>query len=136
MSLQFLSNEWFDQVMALRADAEATLGDAGLPAEVKSVKLNISVPHATGEKQFSVSGGEPQLGHIADADTKVIVEYDVARRLFLEGDVSAGMQAFMGGQIRIEGDMTKLLLLQQHLSSPPSAAQTALREKVVGFTRV
>lgn len=136
MSLQFLSNEWFDRVMALRADAEATLGDAGLPVEVRSVKLNISVPHASGEKQFAISGGEPQLGHIADADTRVIVEYDVARRLFLDGDISAGVQAFMAGQIRIEGDMTRLLLLQQHLSSQPSAGQMALREKVVGFTRV
>lgn len=67
MSLQSLSNEWFDQVMVLRAGAAASLGEA----EVRSAKQNISVsvsvsvPRAAGEKPFAVSGGEPGLGHVA-----------------------------------------------------------------------
>ena len=134
MALQFLSKEWFDQVMSLRAEALATLGDDGLPADVKQVKLNISVPHADGEKQFSVRNGDAQMGHISDADTKLTLEYDVARRLVLEGDVSAGMQAFMSGQIKVEGDMSKLLVLQQHLAAQLTPAQAALRDRMIGFT--
>lgn len=63
MSLQSLSNEWFDQVMVLRAGAAASLGEA----EIRSAKRNISVsvPRAAGEKPFAVSGGEPGLGHVA-----------------------------------------------------------------------
>lgn len=134
MALQFLSKEWFDQVLALRAEVEATLGADGIPAEVKLVKLNISVPHESGEKHFSLKDGDAYMGHITDADTKLTVEYDVARRLIIEGDVSAGMQAFMSGQIRVEGDMSKLLLLQQHLAAQPTPEQLALRAKVVEFT--
>lgn len=134
MALQFLSKEWFDQVMALRAEAEALMGADGIPDGVKQVKLNITVPHASGDKQFSVKDGDAQVGHIGDAETKLTVEYDVARRLIIEGDVSAGMQAFMAGQIRVEGDMSKLLVLQQHLAAPQTAEQQALRQKVVDFT--
>lgn len=136
MSLKFLSNEWFDRVLALRAEAEATLGDAGVPAEIRAVKLNISVLHPEGEKQFALAGGNPQVGHVSDADSRVTVDYEVARKLFLEGDVSAGMQAFMAGQIRVEGDMSKLLLLQQHMGARPSSEQAALRDKVIAFTVV
>lgn len=134
MALQFLSKEWFDQVLALRAEAEATLGADGIPAEVKLVKLNICVPHVQGEMKFSLKDGDAQMGHIDDADTKVTVEYDVARRLIIEGDVSAGMQAFMAGQIRVEGDMSKLLVLQQQLAAPPTPEQLALRKRVIEFT--
>lgn len=68
--------------------------------------------------------------------TRVTVDYEVARKLFLEGDVSAGMQAFMAGQIRVEGDMSRLLLLQQHMGARPSGEQAALRDKAIAFTVV
>ena len=32
--------------------------------------------------------------------------------MFLEGNQQAAMQAFMGGQIKVEGDMTKLMAMQ------------------------
>lgn len=134
MTLPFLSHEWFDAVMALRAEAEASLGDAGVPAEVRQVKLNVSVPHARGEHRYALRDGEPRHGHIEDADTHVTVDYDTARRLIIDGDLSAGMQAFMAGQIRVAGDMSKLLLLQQQMTATPTDAQKALRAKIVAFT--
>lgn len=141
MSFKFLSKEWFDEVKSLRNDAMATLGDSSVPADVVlealKTKLNISVPHPEGEKQFSIKDGDANLGHAADADTTVTVDYDVARRLFLEGDVSVAMQAFMAGQIKVEGDMAKLLTLQQYMTQymgSASPVQVALREKVIAFT--
>ena len=38
--------------------------------------------------------------------------YAVARQMFVEGNQQAAMQAFMGGQIKVEGDMTKLMAMQ------------------------
>ena len=32
--------------------------------------------------------------------------------MFVEGNQQAAMQAFMGGQIKVEGDMTKLMAMQ------------------------
>lgn len=136
MTLKFLGAAWFEQVMSLRAEAEATLGSAGIPDEVRSLRVNLRVPHPEGERQFALADGNPQQGHVADAQATLTVEYDVARRLFLEGDVSAAMQAFMAGQIRVEGDMSKLLLLQQYIGATPSAGQLALRDKVIAFTVV
>lgn len=134
MTLQFLSKDWFEQVMALRAEAEATLGADGIPDAVKTVRMNISVPHESGEKQFSVKGGDAAMGHIDDAITRLTIDYDTARKLIIEGDVSAGMQAFMSGLIKVEGDMAQLLLLQQHLAAQPTPEQQALRSRVVAFT--
>lgn len=134
MTLQFLSKEWFEQVMALRAEAEATLGGDGIPEAVKAVRLNISVPHDSGDKHFSVKGGDAFLGHIDDAITRLTIDYDTARKLIIEGDVSAGLQAFMQGLIKVEGDMAQLLVLQQQLTAQPTPEQQALRARVVAFT--
>ena len=35
-----------------------------------------------------------------------------AREVFVEGNAQAGMQAFMSGKVRIQGDMTKLMMAQ------------------------
>lgn len=65
MSLQSLSNEWFDQVMVLRAGAAASLGEAEVRSAKQNISVSVSVPRAAGEKPFAVSGGEPGLGHVA-----------------------------------------------------------------------
>ena len=43
-----------------------------------------------------------------------------AKAIFVEQDPSAGMQAFMAGKIKVEGDMTKLLAMQA--SAPDAVA--------------
>ncbi len=35
--------------------------------------------------------------------------YDTARSLFVQGDVQAVLQAFLGGRIKVDGDLSKLL---------------------------
>ena len=45
-------------------------------------------------------GGMIEEGHHADAATTMILPADMAKRIFIEGDQSAGMQGFMSGQIR------------------------------------
>jgi putative sterol carrier protein len=42
------------------------------------------------------------------------------------------MQAFMSGQIKVEGDMTKLMAMQS--AGGPSAEQTAFQEKLKAIT--
>jgi len=54
----------------------------------------------------------------------------VARQMFVEGNQQAAMQAFMGGQIKVEGDMTKLMAMQNSGGDPAAAAamQAKLQE--------
>ena len=63
-------------------------------------------------------------GHIENQDLKVVVDYDTAKAILIEGNPQAGMQAFMAGKIRVEGDMAKLMALQ----AAPAAADPATAE--------
>lgn len=57
-------------------------------------------------------------GHTADATTAVEMPIEVARAAFLDGDEEAGMAAFTEGLIRVDGDYTQLLALQQVTTLP------------------
>ena len=44
------------------------------------------------------------------ADLTMSTDIDTARAVFVSGDQQAGMQAFMAGKVRVQGDMTKLMM--------------------------
>jgi hypothetical protein len=109
----FLSDEWLTEVKKLAAEA----GGAGMMPD--SVSLNMVVTGGPqGDRELHVAGGEFAVGLIDEAPTKLTVPYDVARKMFVEGDQSAAMQAFMSGQIKVEGDMTKLMGMQGQAPAP------------------
>jgi len=41
------------------------------------------------------------------------------RRSFVEGNPQAGMQAFMAGKVKVQGDMTKLMASSRAPPTPP-----------------
>ncbi|SRR5690625_4909051 len=127
MSLEFLSDEWFAKVAELREAA----GDVEVPAALADLAININVSTDAGEKQISLVGGMLEEGHAADAPTTMTLPADLAKRILIEGDQSAGMQGFMSGQIRIDGDMSKLMALQ---TAQPSADQVALLKQIQEIT--
>ncbi len=105
---KFLSDEWFAKVEQLTAD----MGDIEIPAALKDLTLNLTVATPDGEKQVNMSGGQFGRGHKAGAPVTVSLPGDVAKKIFVDADQQAGMQAFMSGQMRVEGDVTKLMVLQ------------------------
>ena len=127
MSLEFLSDEWFAKVKEVRDAA----GDVEVPAGLADLVINITVSADGGDKQLALVAGMIEEGHHADAGTTMILPADLAKRIFIEGDQSAGMQGFMSGQIRIEGDMSKLMALQ---TAQPSADQVALMKQIQDVT--
>jgi putative sterol carrier protein len=79
---------------------------------------------------MDTSSGELVLdtGHLATQDLKVTVDYDTAKAILIEGNPQAGMQAFMAGKVRVEGDMAKLMALQAApAASDPNAAEMAAK---------
>jgi putative sterol carrier protein len=52
--------------------------------------------------------------------------------MFVEGNQQAAMQAFMSGQIKVEGDMTKLMAMQSQAGDPAQAAE--LQQKLQAIT--
>jgi hypothetical protein len=127
---RFLSDEWFDAVDKLRAEA----GDVPIPDAIKNVQMNIVVKDhpAGGEKQIHLVGGEFKRGLLAAAPTKLTVPYAVAKAIFVDNDPQAGMQAFMSGQIQIEGDMA--VMMQMQAAGTPSPQAQALQAKVKAIT--
>jgi putative sterol carrier protein len=79
-----------------------------------------------------MSAGQFERGLAESAPTKLTVPYDVAKGMFIDGNQQAAMQAFMSGQIKVEGDMTKLMAMQS--AGGPSPEQQAFQEKIKALT--
>ena len=125
---EFLTEEWIDAAKAIR-DEHA--GDA--PPPVHSVRMNqiiTEVPFGEGELKahMDTSDGkiEMDLGHLTEADLTVTLDYETAKAILVDGNPQAGMQAFMAGKIKVDGDMTKLMAMQQG-PVDPAAAEVATK---------
>ena len=126
---QFLSENWFSEVEKIRAE----VGDIPVPDAIKSIKLNIVVSeHPEGEKQLHMAAGDFQQGLLDDASTKLTVPFPVAVAIFVDGDQQAGMQAFMSGQVKVEGDMS--VLMQMQGAGPPSPQAQTFQKRVKEIT--
>src|SRR5687768_9783484 len=124
----FLSDEWLDAVQKLAAEA----GSAGMMPD--SVELNMVVTGGPeGDRELHVANGSFASGLLDNAPTKLTVPYEVAKSMFIKGDQAAAMQAFMSGQIKVEGDMTKLMAMQSSGGSG-GADQAALQAKLLEIT--
>ena len=121
----FLSDAWLDEVEALEAPPAAPgMGD---------LVLNIVVTGGPdGDRELHSAGGKFERGLVEGAPTKLTVPYDVAKKIFIDQDPQAGMQAFMSGQIKVEGDMSKLMSMQA--SGGPSPEQEAFTQKIKELT--
>ena len=128
MPYRFLSDEWLDEVEKLRAEAPEP------PAAARDLLLNIVVTGGPdGDREVHLKGGQFERGLAEGAPTKVSVPYDVAKAMFVEGNPQAAMQAFMAGQIKVEGDMTKLMAMQAG-GGAPSPEQVAFQQKLREIT--
>ena len=53
------------------------------------------------------------IGLLDDADVTLTTDYGTAKDVFVSGNQQAGMQAFMAGKVKVQGDMTKLMMSGQ-----------------------
>ena len=68
-------------------------------------------------------------GHVDRADLTLTTDYVTAREIFMSGNPQAGLQAFMEGKVKIQGDLTKLMAAQASGAGPgaPGLAEAARR---------
>ncbi len=126
--MKFLSDEWFSKVDELRTAA----GDLEVPEALSSVVINVNVDREGGDTvAVHLASGNFERGHNDAAEVTLGVNETLARKIFLENDQAAGMQAFMAGEIKIDGDMTKLMALQ---TATPSDPLKALMKQIVEIT--
>ena len=124
---KFLSEEWVAEAKAIR---EQHAGDA--PAPAHSVRMNqviTDVPFGDGEIQahMDTSNGEMEMdfGHLDNPDLTVTLDYATAKAILVDGNPQAGMQAFMAGKVKVDGDMTKLMAMQTGAADPKAAEVAA-----------
>lgn len=119
----FLSPEWIDEARKIYEGSDAAVSGTP-PMKMNQVITNGPFGEGTIDAHIDSSDGGMQmdLGHLADAEVKITVPYDVAKAIFIEGNAAAGMQAFMSGQIKVEGDMTKLMAMQGAAPGPEAMA--------------
>lgn len=130
MAHTFLSDAWFDAVEELRGDAPAP------PEAVADVAVNMVVTGGPdGDREMHFAKGQFDRGAVEGAPTTVSLPYDVARAMLVDGNPQAAMQAFMAGQIKVEGDMTRLMSLQSSAGSMmPSGEQLAFLQQLRDIT--
>ncbi|HZU80585.1 MAG TPA: SCP2 sterol-binding domain-containing protein, partial [Acidimicrobiales bacterium] len=109
----FLSDEWVTEARKIREEFEGKGG--AVPHQVRMNLVITEVPFQAESIDAHMDSSDGQLkldlGHIDPADLKVTVDYGTAKAILVEGNPQAGMQAFMAGKIKVEGDMAKLMAL-------------------------
>ena len=63
----------------------------------------------------------------------VTLEYGTARAIFVDGTAQAGMQAFMQGKIRVDGDLAKLIAALQQVN-PAAYAASEVQRRIAEIT--
>src|SRR5205085_5297275 len=121
----FLSDAWFDEVRRLH---DAVGGAAPEGTEIR-MNLMITTTPFDGDlaMHMAATGGRADWGkgHLDDADVTLTLAYDAAKAIFVDGNPQAAIEAFRAGWIIVQGDITKLMVVQA--SGPGASAAEATR---------
>jgi putative sterol carrier protein len=124
----FLSDAWFDAAQKL-IDEHGT----GAPPTTNLV-MNLEVSDGDKTIEFFMGSKDGATlfgkGKNDGADLTLSTDMDTAKAVFVSGDQQAGMQAFMAGKVRVQGDMTKLMMAQ----GGGQGGNTALTEAMQAIT--
>jgi putative sterol carrier protein len=132
LAYAFLSDEWLEAAKAIREE----YAGKGAPAAhvVRMNQIITEVPFGSGtiEAHMDTSSGEldMDIGHLENPDLTVTLDYATAKAILVEGNPQAGMQAFMAGKIKVQGDMTKLMAMQQGTPDPVQAEVAAKIQEI------
>ena len=128
MAHRFLSDGWFDAAEAIRTEINPPV-----PEMIQDLVINLVVKDGPeGDIEAKIEAGRFVKGLADEAPTKLTVPYDVALKMFIDQDPQASMQAFMSGQIQVEGDMTKVMAMQA--AGPPSEEALAVQARIKEMT--
>jgi putative sterol carrier protein len=123
----FLSDGWFDAAAKLISEH-----DTGAPPGT-NVLMNLEVEDGGNKILFHMGSRDGQTlfgkGHDDGADVTLSTDMETARSVFVDANQQAGMQAFMSGKVRVQGDMTKLMMAQSGGGGNP-----ALTDALQGIT--
>lgn len=133
MSHPFLSEEWITAARDIRQRHAHAVPHIDATVRINITTLKVPFGEGTIHAHIDTSTGglELDLGHLETADLVVTTDYDTARALFVDQDPAASMQAFMGGRIKVDGDITQLMMMQVALPQTEVTLQVAQEIKQI-----
>jgi hypothetical protein len=130
---EFLSDDWVAAVKAIR-DRYADQAQP-VPYKVRLNQVITGVPFGDGERRIHVDTTDGamvlELGELENPDATITTDYETARKIIVEQDQAAAMQAFMAGKIKVQGDMTKLMAMQ---SAPVDEVAKKVADEIKAIT--
>jgi hypothetical protein len=130
---EFLSDEWMEAVKAIR-DKYAD-GASPVPYKIRMNQVITGAPFTQEDIRvyMDTTDGTMKMdkGALECPEVTVTTDWETARKLFVDQDQAAGMQAFMAGKIKVEGDMTKLMMMN---AAPPDETARAVAAEIKEIT--
>ena len=129
----FLSQEWMDEARKVREEYKGKTPPIAHQVRMNQVITEVPFGDGTLESHMDTTSGELVMeeGHLDEVDLTVTLDYATAKAIFVEGNPQAGMQAFMAGKVKVQGDMTKLMAMQQ---TAPDATAAEIQERIKAIT--
>jgi hypothetical protein len=111
----FLSDEWVTEARKLRAEYQGKVPAAAVVVRMNQVITDVPFGEGRVMAHLDTSSGEPELdlGHLDSPDLTVTTDYQTARAIFVDANPQAAMNAFMSGKIKVDGDISKLIMTVQ-----------------------
>ena len=127
MGHQFLSDEWMTAAKEIRAKYADQATKVTTSIRMNQVITDVPFGSGTVEAFLDTSSGDVvmDLGSLETPDLTVTTDWETARKIFVEQDQAAGMQAFMSGKIKVQGDMMKMMAMQTSMPQDDVAKQIA-----------
>lgn len=116
----FLSPEWVDAARQVRDEYADRLPAMPVPVRANVTVTDAPFADAPIEAFIDTTSGSLtlDLGHLDQPELTIRLDYATARRIFVERDPGAAMEAFLSGRIVVEGDLAKMMALQTQAPDP------------------
>ena len=133
MSHQFLSESWIEAARDIRHRYSGDVPAIDVVVRINVITTKVPFGEGTISAYIDTSNGslEMELGSLEESDLTVTTDYETARKLFVEQDPTASMQAFMAGRIKVEGDITRLMVMQTSLPQTETTEAVAAEIKAI-----
>ena len=130
----FLSDEWVAEARRIRAEFRGKTPEILVSVRMNQIIQEVPFGDGTISAHVDTSSGELEMetGHLESPDVTITIAYETAKAILVDGDTQAAMQAFLGGKIKVDGDITKMLALQGASSvTDPSTVEMAKRLQAI-----
>lgn len=135
MSHAFLSEEWIAAARAIREKHHDVSARVDIALRINQVVTGVPFGEGTVTTHMDTTSGEVQMemGALDAPDATVTMDYETARAILVEQDQAQTMAAFMGGKIKVEGDLMKIMSMQTAL--PQDDVARTIAEEIRAITR-